>query len=166
MIESVDVADAHRGAARLAARAEIRDVRMLRTSAEITRLPGASPRLAYQLHSDATVEYESGDKSFVVRNSYRLDIVDRRADSDENPFEDSEAAIARIEFEQAALFTVELEEGDAPPTTEEVEAYAVSTGQFALHPFAREYIYDVTGRLALPSLTIGVLKAPITSFDG
>lgn len=33
-------------------------------------------------------------------------------------------------------------------------------GQFALHPYAREYIYDVTGRLGLPPLTVGVLTMP------
>ena len=49
---------------------------------------------------------------------------------------------------------------DKLPNSEELNAYAISTGQYALYPYAREYISDLTMRLGLPPLTIGVLKIP------
>ena len=72
--------------------------------------------------------------------------------------------IARIEFEQAALFIMDLE-GQEPPQPEELTAYAVTTGQLALHPYVREYISNITTRLGLPSLTVGVLKLPAHHAD-
>ena len=48
--------------------------------------------------------------------------------------------------------------GDEPVAADEMQAYAATTGQFVLHPFARQYIYDMTGRLGLPPLTVGVLR--------
>lgn len=38
--------------------------------------------------------------------------------------------------------------------------YAETTAKFAPYPYMREYIYT-TGRLALPSLTIGVPSFPM-----
>ena len=46
------------------------------------------------------------------------------------------------------LFVISLGEDDSPPTAEELTAYAVNTGPFVMYPYAREYIYDFTGRLA------------------
>ena len=154
-----DLTEARRQAARLAARANICDVRLMSTCAKIEDLPGANSVLTYDLDSDANVEYEPGTPSFVVRSTYRLSIAPaRRAEA-----ADSSAAspIANIEFEQAALFVIsDFGDDDQSPTAEELTAYAVTTGQFALHPYAREYIYDVTGRLGLPPLTVGVLRMP------
>jgi hypothetical protein len=106
------------------------------------------------------VEYDNGE-SFVVRVKYQLAIVAASPDEDADPFSDPSAAIASIEFEQGGLFVLQMREGDDPVQAEELDAYAVTTGQFAIYPFAREYIYDVTGRLALPALTIGVLRLPM-----
>ena len=160
MTESI--AEAQLLAARLAASADIRDVRLLSTNAKINRLPGPDPRLTYRLLQEPEIEYD--EDSFIVKVAYELDIAEMdpeaHANSDSDPFDDESAIIARIAFELAALFLLDMHEDDEPPSVEEMQAYAATTGQFALYPFAREYVYDVTGRLALPALTLAVLRLP------
>lgn len=157
-----DISAARQLAARLAAITDIRDVRLMKSSAEIVRLPVADPFLAYDLDSDASVEYEPGSESFVVRGTYRVSISATAAPGTEDTFKEPSAPIARIEFEQAALFVIDLDVGE-PPKEDELNAYAVSMGQFALYPYVREYISDVTMRLGLPPLTVGVLRIPLPS---
>lgn len=151
------MADAQRRAARISARAEISDVRLLNAKVEIVRLPGLNAPLAYNLDLKPVVEYEEGSSSFVVRAAYQLLVAEQRPGISD-PFETNDTAIANIEFELAGLFMLHLDRKEDPPSPSELEAYAESTGQIALYPFAREYIYDITGRMALPPLTIGVLK--------
>jgi preprotein translocase subunit SecB len=157
----MDVGSARQAAARLAAITDISDVRLVRTSAEIVRLPIDSPFLSYQLVSESAVEYEPGSESFVVRGTYKVTIsssttAEMKDGLEQNP----DSTIAKIEFEQAALFVIEAAESDAPKP-EELNAYAISTGQFALYPYVREYISDLTMRLGLPPLTLGVLRVPL-----
>lgn len=52
------------------------------------------------------------------------------------------------------------------PTEEELTAYAATTGRFALYPYIREYVYDLTGRLALPPLTLEILSRPMPVSPG
>lgn len=49
---------------------------------------------------------------------------------------------------------------------EELTAYAATTGRFALYPYIREYVYDLTGRLALPPLTLEILSRPMPVSPG
>lgn len=148
-------------AAGLAARTDIRGVRLLKSSAEIIRIP-AGDMLIYDISSEASVEYEPGDGSFVVRGAYSLSIdsaPDSAPDSvAEGTKEDAPAEpVARVEFEHAALFVID-KGAENPPGTEELNAYAVTTGQLALYPYVREYVSDITGRLGLPPLTLGILR--------
>lgn len=160
-VKSSDEMDgARRRAAGLAARIDIHDVRLLKSSAELTGLPGSDPVLTYDLNSEASVEYEPGGGSFVVRSVYRLSISTAPKSSAETGSEGKCHAVAKIEFEQAALFVID-KSADSPPAPEELNAFAISTGQFALYPYAREYISDVTCRLGLPPLTLGVLRMPL-----
>ena len=154
-----DIGAAQQMAARLADITDIRDVRLMKSSAEIVNLPVEHPFLAYDLNSEAAVEYEPGGESFVVRGTYRLFIRSSPiADGDEPS--GSASDVARIEFEHAALFVMDLA-GQEPPLPEELNAYAVSTGQFILYPYVREYISNLTTRLGLPTLTVGILKLPV-----
>jgi hypothetical protein len=158
---TLDLAEAQQQAARIAARADIRDVRLFETTAKLLRPPEPDSRLSYRLNSDATVEYDNGG-SFVVRVSYHLAIIEEGSGEGDDPFSDPQAAIAEIEFKQGGLFELEMRENDDPVRTDELEAFAVSMGQFALYPYARQYVYDLTGRLALPPLTLSVLRLPFT----
>jgi hypothetical protein len=172
--EIVSLPEARRKAARVAARAEIRDVRMLKSAVELVQFPSLAPHLRYTLDADVNVEYEEGATSFVVGVVYNLTIDQPLSDDgsgavkEETPPSNGETQVPRVatlNFELAALFTLEMRDGDEPVKDEELEAYASSTGRLLLYPYAREYVYDVTGRLGLPALTMGVLQEPIERPD-
>jgi hypothetical protein len=156
-------------AAGLAARTDIHGVRLMKSSAEIMRIPVSDPVLTYDITSEASVEYEPGGEAFVVRGTYRLSIntsststADGEAESSAVTGEAGKGSlVAKIEFEHAALFLID-KGADNPPELEELNAYAVTTGQFALYPYVREYVSDITGRLGLPPLTLGVLRMSLT----
>jgi len=117
--------------------AEIQDVRLLRSVAELVRIPDAQPRLAYRLDSDAVVEQGDAAEPFVVRVTYALKIADASSDDDtdgDDVFDRPDTIVATIDFELAALFALDRPEDAEPATAEELEAYAVSTGQFAMSP--------------------------------
>jgi hypothetical protein len=154
-----DLGAAQQLAARLAGMTDIRDVRLMKSFAEIVNLRVEHPFLVYDLNSEAAVEYEPGGESFVVRGTYRL-FIKSSSNATGSDSEVPASAVANIEFEQAALFVMDIE-GQEPPKAEELNAYAVSTGQFALYPYVREYISNLTTRLGLPPLTVGALKLPV-----
>ena len=54
-----------------------------------------------------------------------------------------------------------MHDGDTPLEEDELTAHGATTAKFLLYPFIREYIHDITGRLGLPPLTIGVLSRPM-----
>lgn len=156
---------ARQRAARIAAFTDIRDVRLLRTRAELINLPGDSPFLAYDLDTDAVVEHEPGSESFVVRGTYRVSISSAATSDPKSVSQEKDSPIANLEFEHAALFVMDIADRE-PPATEELNAFAVTTGQFALHPYVREYISDLTMRLGLPPLTIGILRVGLPAGEG
>jgi hypothetical protein len=162
------LADARVAAARLASRAEIRDVRLLNSNVRLERLPEPGKRLTYKLDVETQVDRDpdEDEDAFVVRVKYMLTIAeqpDGETDNEIDPAPHDQYVIADLDFEQAGLFTLHFTSGEPPPSDDEFEAYSITTGQFALHPFAREYVYSMTGRLALPPLTIGVLHMPLPS---
>ncbi|PWU48922.1 SecB chaperone [Micromonospora globispora] len=170
MPDDIDMFATQRAASRVAARAEIRDVRLFRASVELDRFPSTGSRLGWSLDTDVAVEREEGDDAFILRSKYLVRVVETGHGTAEPELvvddsqEDSDAdenQIVELSFEFAALFGLEMRQGDEPVDDSELQAYAFSTGQFALYPFAREYIYDVTGRLGLPPLTVGVLQLPV-----
>ncbi|RIV39331.1 SecB chaperone [Micromonospora radicis] len=166
--DDIDLYAAQQAAARVAARAEIRDVRLFGSSVELDHFPTTGSRLKWSLDTDVAVEREEDDSAFILRSRYSLvvaeatevlpDTDDAGAETDDG---DDEGSIADISFEFAALFHLEMRDGDDPVNDAELQAFAFTTGQFALYPFAREYVYDVTGRLGLPPLTVGVLQLPV-----
>ncbi|NKE55359.1 SecB chaperone [Lentzea sp. PSKA42] len=155
-----DLQEARRDAARIAARAEIRDVRLLESNAKLNRMP-AGDHMAYKLEKDPQVEYSEGDGFFVVTSYYSLLIAEAENEPAHEPprIEDGgENIVAKVEFKLAGLFELRMRDGDDTPQEGELTAYAWSMGNFALHPYAREYVSNITGRLGLPPLTINVLQ--------
>ncbi|AFJ34723.1 SecB chaperone Rv1957 [Mycobacterium sp. MOTT36Y] len=150
-------------AARLAARAQIIDVRLLRTEAALRRQPDPDRRLSYDIELEPAVDwFEEIPDQFVVRIACRLKID--IADDDESTEDtDDEIAIVTADFEYAALFDCDMRDGDDPLSEDELQAYAETTARFALYPYIREYVYDLTGRLAIPPLTLGVLTRAMPS---
>ena len=150
---------------RINARAEVRDVRMLSAQIELNEMPSPGGSLTYDLDSEPEVQYSAGDDFFVVRVNYRLVIRDVEKCDNESSEKDSSAdpenRIAEIVFSLAGLFALSMREGDPLPADEELEAYSLTTGQLLLFPYAREYIYDSTGRLGLPALSVAMLKLTV-----
>jgi len=156
-----DVVAARQQAARLGATTEIRDVRLLSSTVDLAQLPEAIERLTYNFDTDVNVDYDDGTPSFVVRCTYKLVVMEALAEATTQNPEASQSKVLDMTFTHGALFTFTRDEGEPPPTQDELGAYAFSTGQFALYPFAREYVHDVTVRLGLPPLTIGLLQIPL-----
>lgn len=101
---------------------------------------------------------------FVIRVACNLSVefADEKDQADDEPdAEDPDESIATVEFEYAALFSCAMHDGDTPLEEDELTAYGATTAKFLLYPFIREYIHDITGRLGLPPLTIGVLSRPM-----
>lgn len=164
-----DDLDLQRVGARLAARAQIRDIRLLRTQAAVHRAPKPAQGLTYDLEFEPAVDADPATISaFVVRISCHLRIQNQAADDDvkEGDTKDETQDVATADFEFAALFDYHLQEGEDDPTEEELTAYAATTGRFVLYPYIREYVYDLTGRLALPPLTLEILSRPMPVSPG
>ncbi|WP_212992236.1 hypothetical protein [Actinoplanes auranticolor] len=125
------------------------------------------------MDTDIEAERDENDgDAFVLRTKYTVKVNEvvttvsseeprDLSASTEGSDDDEASLIADISFEFAALFTVERREDDSPVTDEELRAYSFTTGVFAMYPYAREYIYDTTGRVGLPPLTVGVLQLPV-----
>ncbi len=152
-------------ARRIAARANIRDVRLLKSSFELEEIPTDGRQFNYALDiTERSVDWEPSQPLFTVRCSYAVSLAQLAfIDEGDDPGPSEEQRpIAMIEFTMAALFELAMRTGDEPPTEEELSAYASTTGAFALYPFVREYVYDVTGRLRVPALTLPVQIIEVT----
>lgn len=159
LVDQVDQVNLREVAARVAARAEIRDVRLFKTEAALERVPQVGAALTYRLGTHAEVQYEPGDESFAVMVTYLLALAEADPElADAEALFAEDRLVGRVSFTLGSLFALNMRPDDEPPTESELEAYASTTGQFMLYPYAREYIYDVTGRLALPPLTVGVMR--------
>ncbi|TWP45967.1 protein-export chaperone SecB [Lentzea tibetensis] len=157
---SLNLQEARHFAARIAARADIREVRLLESNFKLNRMP-VNDHLVYKLEKDPQVEYSEGDGFFVITSRYSLLIAEVEHESANVPNqteEGEEDVIAMVDFKLAGLFELNMREDDDAPRIDELMAYAWSMGNFALHPYAREYISNVTSRLGLPPLTINVLQ--------
>lgn len=153
-------------AARIAARSQIVDVRALEIYAKLLRNRAQDRALEYRLDPKVTLRWEGdGAATFAVSVIYDLQIRHVPPDSDaSDEVSGSEAQdldlVAKLNFEFAALFRLDMRSEDAPPTERELTVYAETTGLFALHPFARELAHDLSARLGLPPLTLAVALVP------
>ncbi|NMM23740.1 MAG: SecB chaperone [Phycicoccus sp.] len=145
-------------AARIAGFAEIADVRLLSSSFDLTRFPDGEHRLSWSLEVQPKTDFELGDEHFVVQCDYTLTVEEAPNGDDE-----TNELVTEISFQFAALYVLDMADGAEPPSADEVAAYGQSSGAFALYPYARAYAQDVTVRLGLPPLTLGVYRIPIGS---
>lgn len=153
--------DARSRAARVAARSELTDIRLFGVEAELESLPDREDTLSYTFNADVEVQRYEDAPALIVSGSYRVSVrvaVDPDAEPSGETGEDV-PTIAEIKFMMAALYAVgEGSDEGGPLTEDELDAFAKTTGQFALHPYAREFIADLTGRMGLPPLHIGNLQ--------
>lgn len=155
-------------AARVAGCADLHDVRLFGVRATLAT-PGVEGALSYTLSSD--VKYQTlGDpiRTVIVTGEYEVNVLESpgRDDSDE-PGEDEPSKVADLSFTLAALFSIpEPDAGEESFEEDEYEAFAATTGQFALYPYAREFVSDLTSRMGLPALHIGALRLELDSRTG
>lgn len=157
---TVPVDEIRSRAARVAAWSEVNDVRLFQVEAKLNALPD-SEQLSYHMDSDVTMQYLQDQDGLIVTGDYTITIQAADA-SPADPAEgndDEQEPLYRLAFQLAALFTVDVPSDSHDPLEEdELDAFARTTGQFALHPYARELVADMTARAGLPPLHIGMLK--------
>lgn len=161
MSSELDLETARSLAARVAARAELIDVRLFGSQVGFRRLPDPSRQLSWSLEIEPAPEFEPGAANFVIHCDYTLTVREVGTGSAAPVDDDDE--ILEMTFRYGALYQVELRDGDEPVREDEMRGFAIATGAFALYPYARGYIHDVTGRLGLPVLTIGVYRVPVAA---
>lgn len=157
MIEPVSSEDRRLGA-RVAAGAEIRDVRLFKAELALIEFAPPADELRYSIDIDAQSNFEAGDDRFVLRSTYSV-VIEQVGEAAQD------STVAKVKFELAALFSLDEQAQSEGLEPSEIEAFARTTGQMALWPFAREYVFDATGRLGLPPLTIGVFRVPLDRAD-
>lgn len=138
-------------AGEVAGRSEIEDVRLVESKVDAPEFHDPGKPLQFQFVSTPSVHYEDDAEAFVISVQYDLSVSQHSADEDDA----SEVTVANVSFTYAALYSKLI---DDRFTDDALEAFAKTTGSFAVYPYAREYVQDVTGRLGLPPLTLGLFK--------
>ena len=159
----VELDGAWNRAARVNARADLRDIRLFNVEANLNVVPSSPIELTYSFNGTIQVQSVEETSALIVDGNYLLRVIalDEAAatdGSDEPPGEE----ILHLSFKLAAHFS--LEEPDTEPkqfSDDELDSFGETTGRLALHPYAREFVADITGRMGLPSLHIATLKIPI-----
>lgn len=137
-------------AARIAGQADLKDIRTAALHADMKFPPAAGASLSYKV--DAEFEYtvpEEDGPLVVVSGDYTATLSATRGEGE------TSEEFAHISFGLVALYDVPAPKrfGD-----DEWEAFAATSAQFALYPFARETLFMLTGRLGVPPLTLGTLR--------
>lgn len=135
-------------AARVAGQSEMVDVRMVKSDFEHLSFPEPGIPISYDLDVQPAAQLTPDSDAVIVSVDFGL----KMSQGDSEPMD-----IAKIEFTLVGLYT--LPEG-TDFAEEEIDSFGRTTGVFALYPYAREYIQDVTGRLGLPALTLGLYRMP------
>lgn len=135
-------------AARVAGQAEIIDIQVFKLTAELLLQPKPGEGLRYDLQQ--SVKYSQPSKTLLVaEGTYELEIW-QQIEADER------SSLATVSLVAGALY--QLPDDERSYSDEELQAFAETTGQFALYPFVRQQVYDLTGRIGLPPLVLGVLR--------
>lgn len=147
---------------RVATCATILDVRLFRTSAELHGIPSKDAHLVWSVHAKPSVEYSEGDDYSIIRIDFEVCIQEEHSSDDADDEDDDSENVADISFQFGALYTLDIKDLDSPIEAEEISAYARSATLETLFPYAREYVHDVTMRLGLPPLVMGIQQAVIS----
>jgi hypothetical protein len=158
-------------AARVAAHVDLRDVRLFGVSADLEFVPNEDEsRLGYRFNADVQIQHSSDEPVLLAFGTYSLNMTavpwaESEDDAEQSDEDDATALeVASIKFNLNALF--ELERKPEEPFTEaELAAFGQTTGQFALYPYAREFIADLVGRMGLPALHMGVMRLNLENQD-
>lgn len=137
-------------AARVAGQADLQDVQVFKAATELLTQPSPDVPLRYDLERD--MRYGTPEsRALVAEGAYELTVWQEE--------DDSRVDVAKVTLLIGALYG--LPEDHPEYRDDELEAFAETTGQFALYPFVRQQIHDLTSRVGLPPLVLGVLRVEL-----
>jgi len=154
------IEDKRAAAARLAGAAELRDIQVFRIAAELTKQPDSGLRLGYDLSTELAATQIDDQMVLAVEATTTLDMWQVPAEgeghaaggADDNEREE----VASITLVMGTLYSVAGESFDF--SDDETQAFAETTAHFAMFPFIRQQVHDLTSRLGLPPLVLPMLK--------
>lgn len=156
----VDLNDARSLASAVAACCELRDVRLFNVDATLDHLPNGPGHLTYSFDANIEVQHVPETSSLIVDGTYKLTVALVDESDEDEPSANDHDHLAHLNFQLAALYAVDSDDGRVFPE-EELDAFGKTTGLLALHPYAREFISTMTGRMGLPSLHLGTVHIPL-----
>jgi hypothetical protein len=149
-----DLDDARSLAAKVAARANLRDVRLFSVEAALDQLPEGAQRLSYSFEVKIEVQHLPETATLLVDGRYALVVRNMEHEDAGGESSQSEASerdhLAQLTFQLAALYSVDDDGAGFPER--ELDAFGETTGLLTLHPYAREFVANMTGRMGLPAL--------------
>lgn len=148
MAKEMDHADLRVQAGAIAGTSNLFDVRLTQSNIQLTRVPAPSAQLSVnvEMSPSASISLDPENEGLLLVNAdFNVRITDV-GDNDD---------VAEVKCAFVAAFESHL---DDEPSREELDAFAETTGLFAVYPYAREYISDVTRRMGLPALVLDLLK--------
>lgn len=140
---------------RLAAHADLMDVRTFKLEAECTAVPSPNRRLGFEFSFDVLAS-ELDDDALTV--AYTCSVGLYLAATDDEDREELGQVLAIV----GALYEVREPEGDVFSQSE-IEAFSETVARLALFPYARAAVADLTGRLGLPHLHLPSMKIPVSA---
>lgn len=141
-------------AGKIAGSTNLFDIRLTKSVSELHSIPAADAKLDVDLKISPSAQasaVDDGATLLLVNADFSVTI--NAADS--ASADDAAPTIAEISCSFTAAFQNCL---DDEPTQDELDAFADTTGIFALYPYAREFFSDATRRMGLPVLVLDLLK--------
>jgi hypothetical protein len=168
-------------AARVAATADLNEVRLFNVDATLDQLPSGPGGLNYDFDADVEVQHVGETNALIVTGKYELvvhfvhheaqprdqeggELVDSEANASLDQ-DDMHEHLAHLNFQLAALYSLPTDEDPIEFSEDELHAFGQTTGLLTLHPYAREFVSDMTGRMGLPSLHLGTVRFHIDKLD-
>ncbi|WP_293831641.1 protein-export chaperone SecB [uncultured Corynebacterium sp.] len=138
-------------AGRVAGQSNLRDIRLTSSQLELVSVPepGAPLEVALDVSPEAQISSGTYPDPHLILVNCSFDVSISREDSSDS------AQVANIRSSFTAAFTAD---SDNDFSDQELQAFANSTGVFAIYPYAREYVSDCTRRLGLPTLVLDLFK--------
>ncbi|MCT1450407.1 protein-export chaperone SecB [Corynebacterium sp. p3-SID1194] len=149
MPEAKDHSELRVRAGEIAGTSNLFDVRLVQSTARLERVPSPDAQLSVsvEMTPSGSISLDAGTNGLLLINAdFTVTIVDAGNDSE---------PVASVECTFVAAFEPHM---DSEPAQEALDAFAETTGLFAIYPYAREYISDATRRMGLPALVLDLLK--------
>jgi preprotein translocase subunit SecB len=135
-------------ASAIASRIQIKDVKIVETSARQSLRRGELPtRLELSVNTDASLDLEAAVISVDVRCTLASRYAEPESDAQSSPL--SVVAVFRLEY---AVDSVDGITGDG------IDAFGEVNGVYNVWPYWREYVQSILVRMGLPRLTIPVFR--------